>query len=105
MNSAERERQLTSGEVDVDRTYDAEHLRAIHKHLFQDSYEWAGEYRTVWMQKIISFAEVQEIPRYLEDAGRLIHEADWSRMDRDQFVDQAATVFAYVNTGGSALSE
>ena len=26
--------------------FDLEHLRAIHRHLFQDVYEWAGSVRT-----------------------------------------------------------
>ena len=26
--------------------FDLEHLRAIHRHLFQDVYEWAGNVRT-----------------------------------------------------------
>jgi cell filamentation protein len=34
--------QLGNGEVDVPRTFDGAHLRAIHGHLFQDVYEWAG---------------------------------------------------------------
>ncbi len=28
--------------VDIPKTFDAEHLKAIHRHLFQDVYEWAG---------------------------------------------------------------
>jgi cell filamentation protein len=31
--------------------FDAPHFRAIHRHLFQDVYEWAGEYRTVEFSK------------------------------------------------------
>ena len=27
--------------------FDLEHLKAIHRHLFQDLYAWAGEVRTV----------------------------------------------------------
>ncbi|MFE5322246.1 Fic/DOC family protein [Paenibacillus sp. NPDC056579] len=30
---------------------DAKHLQAIHKHIFQDVYDWAGEYRVVDMTK------------------------------------------------------
>lgn len=29
--------------------YDVAHLKAIHKHLFQDVYGWAGEFRTIPM--------------------------------------------------------
>ena len=28
-------------------SFDLSHLRAIHRHLFQDVYDWAGELRTV----------------------------------------------------------
>ncbi len=27
--------------------FDIQHLQAIHRHIFQDVYEWAGEFRTV----------------------------------------------------------
>ncbi|MBX3568396.1 MAG: Fic family protein [Rhizobiaceae bacterium] len=32
-------------------TFDLAHLRAIHRHLFQDIYDWAGEVRTVEISK------------------------------------------------------
>ena len=31
--------------------FDATHLRAIHKHIFQDVYAWAGQFRTVNISK------------------------------------------------------
>jgi cell filamentation protein len=31
--------------------FDLAHLRAIHRHLFQDVYEWAGQVRTVEISK------------------------------------------------------
>lgn len=30
-----------------DGKFNAKHYRALHRHLFQDVYEWAGEYRTI----------------------------------------------------------
>jgi len=33
--------------VQIARTFDGAHLRAVHARLFQDLYEWAGQYRTV----------------------------------------------------------
>lgn len=35
----------------VGRTFDYNHLKAIHKHLFQDLYEWAGTERYVNIRK------------------------------------------------------
>ena len=31
--------------------FDPAHYRALHGHLFQNVYEWAGDYRTVWTAK------------------------------------------------------
>ena len=31
--------------------FDAEHLRSIHRYLFDEIYDWAGEYRNVYMKK------------------------------------------------------
>ena len=43
--------------------FDEEHLKAIHKYLFEDIYYFAGEYRNVYMGKNNSyFASVDEIP-------------------------------------------
>lgn len=72
----ERQRELLAGEVAIARTYDAQHVRAIHRHLFQDVYPWAGEYRTVEMFKGVGrgFAEVRsgEVDRYLADVHHLV---------------------------------
>ena len=93
--------QLGNGEVEIPRTFDGAHLRAIHGHLFQDVYEWAGEYRTVEMSKGPGrgFGEVRsgEVDRYLSDARQLVTSTDWAKISRNDFVATASTVFAYVN--------
>ena len=93
--------QLTDGEVDVPRTFDGEHLRAIHGHLFQDVYEWAGEYRTVNMSKGPGrgFGDVTtgEVDRYLSDVRQLVTSTNWRELSRNDFIATASTVFAYVN--------
>src|SRR5690606_11403670 len=98
---SERQRELLAGEVAIARTYDADHVRAIHRHLFQDVYEWAGQYRTVNMAKGVGrgFADVAtgEIDRYLADVQRLVRGTEWSRLEREEFGERAATVFAYLN--------
>lgn len=38
-----RAQQIESGAVAIAKTYDGAHLRAIHRHLFQDVYAWVGE--------------------------------------------------------------
>lgn len=89
---------IERGAVAISRTYDAAHLRAIHKQLFGNVYEWAGQYRTVSIRKNLSeFAHPSDVSKYVNDASRLVHAAGWSTMDRDQFAAAAAEVFAYVN--------
>ena len=50
--------------------FDLAHLRAIHKHLFQDVYEWAGELRTVEISKS---GHQFQLRRYIERGMADIH--------------------------------
>ena len=81
--------------------FDLDHLKAIHKHLFQDVYEWAGQERTVNMSKgssvFIDKDQIQAHAEYFnrnlqkdnfliglpkhEFAGKLAqHNADWNEL-------------------------
>lgn len=99
--TAWRGRQLSANLFLIPRTYDADQLRAIHGHLFQDVYEWAGQFRTVEMAKGAGrgFAEVTtgEVDRYLSDVKQLVETTEWDGLDRDEFGERAAIVFAYLN--------
>lgn len=92
------ELELRTGGAAISRTYDAEHLRAIHRHLFKDVYEWAGEYRSISMQKDATrFADPSEIDRYLMDANKVILDTDWHQVDRKGFADATAEIYANLN--------
>ena len=54
----------SSDEV-VDKTFDFDHLKGIHKHLFQDVYEWAGQTRHVDISK----GETRFLPHSLIERG------------------------------------
>lgn len=93
-----RQIDLELRRVDLPRTYDAEHVRASHRHLFGDVYECAGEYRRVNLFKGMSnFADTTQIDRYLVDAARSVRATGWRSLDRDQFAQHAARTFTYVN--------
>ncbi len=93
-----READIKHGRVEIPRTYDGAHLRAIHAHLFINVYEWAGEYRTVGMEKGNSaFAPPDHIGRYVGYARRVIEATDWRTLDRDAFAAAAARAFVYLN--------
>lgn len=78
--------------------YDLTHLRDLHRHLFQDVYEWAGELRTV----SIGRARLFSLPQHLEaDADELfawLARSEHLRgRDRDTFVDGLTELFADLN--------
>ncbi len=93
-----RRREIERGRVEIPRTYDGAHLRAIHAHLFGNVYEWAGEYRTVGMEKGKSaFAPPDHIGRYVGYARRVVEETDWASLEPEAFATTSARVFAYIN--------
>lgn len=89
-------------------TADLRELRAIHGHLFQDVYDWAGQLRTVDIAKNLPGAE-HFLPwsRIETAAGFLAEQLRDERMltglDRDQFIERFADYYDQINTGGSAL--
>ncbi|SPF38694.1 hypothetical protein SBA4_220042 [Candidatus Sulfopaludibacter sp. SbA4] len=85
--------------------YDATHLKAIHKHVFQNVFTWAGEFRTTALGKAEYFGQPPSWftpPGLLErEADRIfewLHRADLLRgLPRVEFARQAAQLLAAVN--------
>lgn len=78
----------------VRRSYDLAHLRAVHGFLFQDVYEWAGELRTVGLEKGgESFCTPSEAGRAVAHVADRIRELDRLRAVRDR---DAPGVLAYL---------
>lgn len=97
-----RQYELMAEVASVDKTFDAAHVQQIHAHLFQDVFEWAGEFRSVNMSKggsLVGFADLEsgQIDRYLGDVSRLVQATEWERLDRASFGREAANVFAHLN--------
>ena len=76
----EAERKITSINIheleetnDTPKTFNAKHLKAIHKHIFQDIYDWAGEFRTVDIAKGNMFCRVMFIEDQLNYVFRQLH--------------------------------
>lgn len=83
-------------------TGDLAELRAIHRHLFQDVYEWAGAVRTVDVRKNIEGAEfflpVSMVDRAAGYATEELRAENYLRgMDRDQFIERRAYHYDQVN--------
>jgi cell filamentation protein len=79
--------------------FDVAHLRAIHRHLFQDVYAWAGELRTVEIAKGgQQFQFRQFIETGMADVHRRLAKADFlGELSTGAFADAAARIMGDVN--------
>lgn len=105
--------ELRSG-LGPEPTFDTAHLQALHKHLFQDVFEWAGELRhhpftfadgtqasMPAMHKIggKDFAIGNEIDRGLNNLMSDLESRNFLRgLDRETFATEAADAFARMNS-------
>lgn len=79
--------------------FDLPHLRAIHRHLFQDVYEWAGELREVEIAKGGSqFMSRRFIGSGMADVHQRLTKAAFLRgLDHDAFAREAGTIIGDIN--------
>ncbi len=93
--------------------FDARHLRALHKYLFQDVYEWAGHTRDervplsdgmVAAEPLLQKPHGQPfligpaIPSALDDIGEKLRAADYLRgLSRQEFAERAADLMIELN--------
>ncbi len=57
----------------IEGNFDIDHWKQIHKYLFEDLYEWAGEYRYVNMQKETGFTDIRNLNTYLDAEFKLMN--------------------------------
>jgi cell filamentation protein len=79
--------------------FDLAHLQAIHRHLFQDVYDWAGEVRTVEISKgAQQFQFRQYIHTGMADVHRrLVRSRFLGDLSRADFAKQAAVILGDIN--------
>ena len=83
--------------------YDLAHLQAIHKQVFKDVYEWAGEVRKVDIAKgpagyrtLFTFKE--DVPQKAQEIQATIKDANYLRgLHKEQFAGKMAEVYAGLN--------
>ncbi|MBQ3293194.1 Fic family protein [Candidatus Saccharibacteria bacterium] len=80
--------------------FDFDHLRAIHRHLFQDVYDWAGEVRTVDIAKGNMFCRCFAIE---PEAERIFGELKAEKYLRGMMVGEVAGRLAYYLSEINAL--
>lgn len=82
----------------VSGKFDFQHLCDIHKRIFQDLYDWAGETRTVNIGKNNLFCLVQHIPSYAASIfNNYYKDCMGAKNDRQNFVHVLAEHYADLN--------
>ena len=85
-------------EAPVPASYDLGHLCAVHRRIFGDIYDWAGQLRTVAIAKSSWFC----LPQYIESSGaevfRALHGENLLRaLNRDAFTERVTYYLGEVN--------
>jgi cell filamentation protein len=80
-------------------SFDLSHLRAIHRHLFQDVYDWAGELRTVEISKGGSLFQFRQyIPTGMADVHRRLTRAGFLKgLPASEFAREAGVIVGDIN--------
>jgi cell filamentation protein len=80
-------------------TFDPSHYCSIHHHLFQDVYEWAGQYRTVRTSKgENAFCYPEHIPAQMDALFGSIHGVEaFAEKSRSEFLREAVRFLGDLN--------
>lgn len=83
----------------ISSTFDFEHYKAIHKYLFDELYDWAGQTRSVNLSKKgTSFADVDEIERIADTCFKNLADNDYFRnQEFADFVDDIVDFYCVTN--------
>ena len=85
-------------EKPISGKFDLEHLRNIHKYIFQDIYPWAGKIRTVDIAKSNMFCKVQFIKMQAKEIfGKLQKDDYLKQLSKEKFAKRAAYYFSEIN--------
>lgn len=91
LNNAEKDITFTKF-LNIDTTFkakfDANYLKSIHKHIFEDIFDWAGKFRTVPMYKeelviprlSLDYASPKDIPSKLDDVLKRMNSEKWEEI-------------------------
>ncbi|GAA2007210.1 hypothetical protein [Brevibacterium samyangense] len=119
---ATSQRLVELSENPIPGAFDYAHMRAIHRYIFQDVYEWAGEPRVgpdTWMTKdgpnVLDATDPTPVAYAYYPGGDVMNEAAEAEYAKlagkgflrglplDEFVGECAETWGELNTGGSAL--
>ena len=85
-------------EKPISGKFDLEHLRNIHKYIFQEIYPWAGKIRTVDIAKSNMFCKVQFIEMQAKEIFGKFQKDDYlKQLSKEKFAKRAAYYFSEIN--------
>ena len=88
----------TIKDANIKRDYDKNHLIAIHKHLFGEVYDFAGEYRKENITKQnFRFSEFEYIQENIDDILRKINISKLKELDFDNLVTFISQIMTDLN--------
>ena len=93
-------RSATLATSGIPATYDLAGLRAVHQHLFQDVYEWAGDLRTVQTGRRDSpdFVWFDKLEGAIEKVSQTIRDTNLLRdIPSSEYPDALADVYSRIN--------
>lgn len=81
--------------------FSSQGIKTIHKVLFEDVYDWAGEFRSINIQKreallagiSVWYSDAVNIERDLDSAWKAINKIQWSSLNREEFAAKIARLF------------
>ena len=88
--------KLINAEEEIKRPCDIRLLKRIHKHIFEDIFEWAGEFRTIPLYKeervipgvSLEYAEPQKIEKELTKRLEEMNSINWKGKGIDEITKQ-----------------
>lgn len=88
-------KEVILNDAKIERTFDLEHLKKIHKHLFGSVYEWAGETRTINMSKEGSRFMPENLIETFSDivTDKLKSENYFKGQPKEKFVDSLSNFY------------
>ena len=77
---------------------DFNYLKSLHKYIFKDIYEWAGNMRNVNISKGFNFTDVRLIPDYASDIfNKLRKDKYYQDLNREILINKIADLYGNLN--------
>ena len=92
-------RSVQLEEKPIEGNFDTSHYKAIHYHLFQDLYDWAGQFRNINFSKQgTSFADKNEIETLCNNCFSRLKDCNYfTDMNFDEFVENLVDLYCTLN--------